>query len=110
MEMAYEELNTKLLQMKIELEDLENRSKQSTATVILDQSSIGRLSRMDALQGQQMALEAERLRKKQLVQIKAALIRIANDDFGYCLACEEPIAPGRLSINPTATHCVACSE
>ena len=100
----------KLQEMRAELDDLEATSKASTATVILDQASVGRLSRMDAMQGQQMALELERRRKEQLLQIKAALNRIEKGTFGYCSLCENEIAMGRLAINPTVTRCVDCSE
>jgi RNA polymerase-binding transcription factor len=96
--------------MRSELDDLESTSKASAATVILDQASVGRLSRMDAMQGQQMALECERRRKEQLLQIKAALNRIDKDTFGYCSVCEIEIAMGRLAINPTVTRCVGCAE
>ena len=99
-----------LQKMWAELVDLESASKASTATVVLDQTSVGRLSRMDAMQGQQMALELERRRKEQLLQIKAALNRIEKGDFGYCSVCEEEIAMGRLTINPAVTHCVDCAE
>lgn len=98
-----------LQKMMSELDDLEAASIASAATVILDQTSVGRLSRMDAMQGQQMALELERRRKEQLVQIKAALNRIEKGTFGYCSVCEEEIALGRLTINPAATRCVDCS-
>jgi len=96
--------------MQSALMDLDSIAKDSTATVMLDQSSVGRLSRMDALQGQQMALEAERRRKQELLQIKAALVRLENDEFGYCATCGEEIAAGRLAINPIALHCVKCSD
>ena len=99
-----------LQKMRTELDDLESTSKASTAPVILDQTSVGRLSRMDAMQGQQMALELERRRKEQLLQIKAALNRIEKDAFGYCSVWEEDIALSRLTINPTVTRCVSCSE
>lgn len=101
---------TRLLELQSELEELYSISKSAAATVVLDQSSVGRLSRMDALQGQQMALEAERRRKQQLLQIKAALIRIERDDFGYCASCGEEIGGGRLAISPMAIHCVSCAE
>ena len=101
---------TRLLEMQAELLELDSISKDSTATVVLDQSSVGRLSRMDALQGQQMALEAERRRKQELRQIKAALARTERDEFGYCASCGEEIAVGRLTINPTAVNCVDCSD
>jgi DnaK suppressor protein len=99
-----------LEQMRSDLDDLESAYKTSSATVILDQSSVGRLSRMDAMQGQQMALQSERRRKEELLQIKSALIRIERGDFGYCLVCDEEIAFARLTINPTVTRCVGCAE
>ncbi len=99
-----------LQQLELELDSLEQDSKASTATVVLDQSSVGRLSRMDALQGQQMALETARRRKQQLLAVKAALQRIDRGDYGYCLKCGEEIASGRLAFNPAATCCVDCTE
>jgi DnaK suppressor protein len=101
---------TRLLEMQTELTNLDSISKQSTATVVLDQSSVGRLSRMDALQGQQMALEAERRRKQELSRIKAALNRIENDEFGFCASCGDEIAIGRLDINPVVERCGKCSD
>lgn len=105
-----EKFKARLLKMQSDLLELESISQQSTATVTLDQSSVGRLSRMDALQGQQMALEAARRRKQELGQIKAALIRIENDEFGYCASCGEEIAAGRLTVNPIVRHCIQCSD
>lgn len=99
-----------LQKLKVDLEALDSKPNDSTATVTLDQTSVGRLSRMDAMQSQQMALETERRRKETLLQIKSALLRIENDSFGYCLSCDEEIAPGRLAINPTVTRCIGCSE
>ena len=96
--------------MRCELEGLEESLKQSSATVVLDQNSVGRLSRMDAMQGQQMAMEAERRRKNSLLQIQAAITRIENDDYGYCEVCDEAIVLGRLSIDPAVTRCVRCCE
>lgn len=99
-----------LLNMQDELESLNSTSQSSTATVVLDQNSVGRLSRMDALQGQQMALETQRRRQLQLTQVKAALMRIENNDYGYCAVCDEEIIIGRLLINPIATRCINCSK
>lgn len=100
---------TLLEQIRSDLNDLESTYKASSATVILDQTSVGRLSRMDAMQGQQMALEAERRRKETLLQIESALKRIDKGTFGHCLVCENEIALGRLKINPAATRCVDCT-
>jgi DnaK suppressor protein len=99
-----------LEKMSTDLDDMESTYKASSATVILDQTSVGRLSRMDAMQGQQMALESERRRKEQLLQIKSALNRIETGTFGYCSVCENEISIGRLSIIPTVTRCVDCTD
>lgn len=99
-----------LEKMRSDLDALESTSKASAATVVLDQTSVGRLSRMDAMQGQQMALEAGRRRKEQRLQIKSALNRIEIGTFGFCMGCENEIAMDRLTINPTVTRCVDCSE
>ncbi len=103
-----EKFKKQLLKKQVELDELKQSLKTSAATVVLDQNSVGRLSRMDAMQAQQIALEAERRRKNSLVQIKAALIRIEKDDYGYCEVCDEEIIFGRLSFDPTVTRCVGC--
>lgn len=85
-------------------------AQSATATVELDQTRQGRLSRMDALQGQQMALERERRRKAQLTRIEGALRRIESGDFGFCFVCEEEIDLRRLEADPTLTRCTECAE
>ncbi|MBE0471853.1 MAG: TraR/DksA family transcriptional regulator [Methyloprofundus sp.] len=105
-----EKFENQLQGLLTELEELEFTSKAATATVVLDQSSVGRLSRIDAMQGQQMAIATECRRKEQISQIKAALKRIQENDFGYCLSCEEEIPAGRLAINPATTLCVKCAK
>ena len=100
-------------QLQSELRELEGRetiSKESAAVVVLDQTSVGRLSRIDALQMQQMGIASEERRTLQIRQIKAALQRIRDGEYGYCLRCGEEIAPGRLAINPAVTLCVQCAD
>ena len=77
--------------------------------VALDQQSVGRLSRMDAIQQQAMALEAERRRQGNLRRIEAALERIAAGTYGECTACGEPIGPKRLDLDPAVPTCIACA-
>ena len=94
-------------------ESLEGKKKdagQSADTVTLDQSSVGRLSRMDALQGQAMSQEAQRRRSVELVRVMQALKRIDEQEFGYCLSCGEEILLARLMIDPAATQCLSCAE
>lgn len=85
-------------------------AKDSAQPVMLDQSRVGRLSRMDAMQVQAMAQEGQRRRDIQLQRIDLALARLANGEFGLCLACDEAINIQRLDIDPTATLCIACAS
>ena len=99
-----------LLRLRAELEELCASSRDASATVELDQTRQGRLSRMDAMQSQQIALEAARRREHQLAMIDGALRRIDSGDFGYCYKCGEEIDLRRLSGDPTITRCVACAD
>lgn len=77
--------------------------------VELDQTRVGRLSRMDALQNQAMAQETERRRQHELTQIDAALRRLEDGSYGECLECGEPIAAKRLELDPSAPLCIGCA-
>ena len=78
--------------------------------VALDQQSVGRLSRMDALQVQAMAQATEARRQLRLQQIKAALGRLDEGEYGYCTGCGEEIPAERLAIDPTLARCVDCAS
>ena len=78
--------------------------------VEVDQSRVGRLSRMDALQSQAMAVEVERRRELELARIESALERIEQGEYGNCVSCGEPIAPRRLELDPATPLCVSCAE
>ena len=103
-------IRERLLAMRAALTEIADTASEATATVELDQASVGRLSRMDALQGQQMAHEAERRRQRQLLAVEGALRRLDAGDYGLCFICGEDIHPRRLQADPTATRCVTCAE
>ncbi len=84
--------------------------KESSRTVELDQSKIGRLSRMDALQQQAMAKATDERADIELSQIEGALGRIKAGEYGYCIKCGEDIAEGRLRVNPGVLTCIECAE
>lgn len=87
-----------------------DQGAQARATVTLDQQSVGRLSRMDALQGQAMAQGLEARRAGRLRAIAAALGRINDGDFGFCEDCGSFIGHGRLAADPCAPRCVSCAS
>lgn len=104
-----EEARHALLARRDELLALSALSSDSRESVALDQQSVGRLSRMDAMQAQAMAQANERQRRAELSRIDAALRRIDEDEYGYCLKCGEEIAPERLRVDPAAAFCVDCA-
>jgi DnaK suppressor protein len=104
---TYKEL---LLALKQTLLRAQETGDQAEQTVELDQTRMGRLSRMDALQAQAMSKETGRLRRQKLLQIESALKRIEGDDFGYCQECGEDIAPARLEVDPTVMSCITCAS
>ena len=91
-----------------ELRALSSGSKDARAPVELDQQSVGRLSRMDAMQQQSMDLAQEERRAQRLAVLDAAPKRMDEDEFAYCLRCGEDIPPARLDVDPAVTLCVDC--
>ena len=100
----------RLIALRSELQGLVASSAESVQVVELDQAKVGRLSRMDAMQAQEMAKASSQRREQMLKQITGALARIDNDDFGYCRGCDELIPIKRLEFDPTSTRCVDCAS
>lgn len=82
----------------------------SRKPVELDQTSVGRVSRMDAMQVQAMAVATERRRHEEARRVEAAIRRIDEGAYGYCIACGEEIPEKRLAVDPTVATCIACAS
>ena len=98
-------------QIEAELLRLDETLAQATdaaGTVTLDQSSVGRLSRMDAMQQQAMAqgMRERLLQRKR--KLEAALDRIDADTYGRCCQCDAEIETERLNIDPASVFCPDC--
>lgn len=102
-------LRDRLIERREDLQSLQQMGEDATKPVELDQSRVGRLSRVNALQSQAMSVEAQRRRQAELKRIAAALDRMDEDDYGDCESCGEEIAPARLMVDPAATHCIKCA-
>ena len=100
----------RILEEMEELRALSDGSRDSRAPVELDQQSVGRLSRMDAMQQQSMDLAREERRRQRLAILAAALRRMDEDEYGYCLSCGDDVAAARLTADPAATLCVDCQR
>ena len=98
-----------LLARECALIEEEKRGDESAGTVELDQTRLGRLSRVDAMQAQQMARASSRRRHAERGRIAAALKRIEDGEYGYCLSCGDPVPAPRLHIDPAAAQCVECA-
>ena len=102
----YEAVRGALLGMRDELRDMLDNADENTAPVELDQTQQGRLSRMDAMQQQAMADETQRRRHVRLAQIDAALARLDDNEYGYCVTCGEEINADRLALDPSVALCL----
>ncbi|MBS3800062.1 MAG: TraR/DksA C4-type zinc finger protein [Thioalkalivibrio sp.] len=93
-----------------ELDAILATGTEGGATVELDQQRTGRLSRMDALQGQAMAQASQQRREVRRLRARRALVRLQEGEGGLCIDCLQPIARSRLEIDPAAERCIACAE
>jgi DnaK suppressor protein len=112
--MSDSSVGVKSLKMRLEeqreaLLDVAESTRDAARTVELDQSRVGRISRMDALQAQAMAKESDRRRLLALQRIDAALQRIEDGNYGNCLSCDELIMANRLAVDPAALLCIDCA-
>jgi len=101
------------LRLEVLLADLRAQDAlgaEGQRTVELDQQAVGRLSRMDALQGQAMAKATAARRANEATRIAAALRRIEEGEFGFCTDCGEQIAPARLDLDPAVPRCLSCAR
>ena len=88
----------------------QERQKKDVAPVELDQSKVGRLTRMDAMQQQAMAQASARITDLERQRIQPALARLEAGEYGYCVLCEEEIAEGRLRFDPSIPTCISCAK
>ena len=103
-------MRERLLQLQAKLEADAEAAGGAAAIVELDQSKVGRLSRMDAMQAQAMAKASVQRRDASLQRIAAAIKRIDEGEYGRCQDCDEPINPKRLEFDPTVLLCIDCAN
>lgn len=81
---------------------------QALRPVELDQSAVGRLSRMDTLQNQSLSRGLREREVVQLSQIREALARFPDRTYGECTVCGGSIRFERLFVFPEAPECAGC--
>lgn len=105
-----EHFRTLLTSKQLEIEETAKKAKNEREPVELDQSRIGRLSRMDAMQVQAMSSAVEQRRMFELKRIDAALARIEDGEYGFCLQCGDNIELNRLELDPSTPKCTTCAK
>lgn len=101
----------KLLKQRLaELNVRQRERKKETDPIELDQSRVGRLSRLDAMQQRAMTQAAVRLENLERQRIGSALDRMEEGEYGYCVFCGDNIAEGRLRFDPSVPTCIGCAQ
>ncbi|MEX2481336.1 MAG: TraR/DksA C4-type zinc finger protein [Gammaproteobacteria bacterium] len=101
-----ESIEAQLAQVELALAE----TNANAGTVMLDQSSVGRLSRMDAMQQQAMASSQRTALQRRKLQLEAALQRVENGSFGACCQCGADIALPRLHADLGTPFCADCQS
>ena len=102
-----EQLISTLTTLKVELTDVLSQTVDDSKPVDLN-LPIGRLSRMDAMQQQQMSRAGRALYQKRLTMVEAALNNHRDGEYGYCRDCGEPVGVARLTARPETPFCIHC--
>ena len=98
----------KLKTLLSEIEDYLEQSEDSAEAVSPDKG-LGRLSRMEAMQDQQLVLEVRRRQKRRKAEVFNAISRLEQDQFGQCIFCGSQIAEERLDAFPEVQTCMKCA-
>ena len=94
---------------RVELLSASEDTSEDRKPVELDQQSVGRVSRGDAMQVQAMAKAQDARRAARIKMIDAAFKRMEAGDYGYCAECDEEIPAKRLEVDPAAPRCISCA-
>lgn len=84
-------------------------STEAMTQPVKPENSLGRISRMDAINNKAVMEVSLRNKKSKLSKLKAALVNIDKEGFGVCASCKNPIQSGRLMFMPESTKCVRCA-
>lgn len=103
-------LHTALLTLKEQLQQQLQQAESAAEPVQLDQTLLGRVSRMDAMQQQSVALSTRKHANITLKKVLTALQAHKQGEYGYCRRCGEPIGFGRLQAQPESSLCLQCQS
>ena len=108
-ESQLDELKASLAALIEKLEGLLISTRENTRPVELDEP-IGRLTRMDAIQQQNMSGAQRHAFDIRLRQARQSLGLMDRDQYGLCRRCTDVIGYARLSARPESPYCLDCQD
>jgi len=107
-------VNRSVIKIRIESE-IEKTTKliseyKDLVKPVAPENAIGRISRMDAINNKSVTEAALRKAKIKLENLRFALSKVNDEDFGLCYKCRQEIPLGRILIMPQSRTCVKCSN
>lgn len=103
-----DELRSELDRQLRKLERSMKVTDEAVEPVKLDQTAVGRLSRIDSLQNQGLAKNLQEREQVKLAALLRAMLRFEEGVYGICTGCDEAIPFGRLVVFPETATCSAC--
>lgn len=103
-----DELRAELERQLTSLERSMRVTDAALEPVLLDQTTVGRLSRIDSLQNQGLTRNLQEREQVSLALLVGALRRLDAGTYGICERCGAPIAFERLFVLPEVPTCPAC--
>lgn len=91
--------------MKIDIESLESMTEP-----VKPENSLGRISRMDAINNKSVMEVSLRNKRDKLTKLKVALANVDTEGYGICKMCKNPIQSKRLIYMPESNRCVRCAD
>jgi DnaK suppressor protein len=83
---------------------------EADAQPVAPENSIGRVSRMDAINNKSVVEAALRSARARLSKLEIALTKVDDPSFGICSMCGNPIPIPRLMFMPESSRCVRCAD
>ena len=77
---------------------------------IAPENSIGRISRMDAINNKSISEAALRKAETKLINLEFALSNLDDPEFGKCAKCKSQIPIQRIMLMPQSRFCVNCAQ
>lgn len=103
------QLKQKILEL-IEKYEQDIKETEAMTQPISPENSIGRVSRMDAINNKSVMEASLRNKISKRNKLKSALSKIDTDGFGVCISCKKVINPARLMFMPESTKCIRCAD